>query len=192
MRVFAIGGEPATGKSSLMKAVIASLTGERKLFQFGLLRGYMYPDAKLFIFGVYDEKVFSGTDRLSMAVQRDAQIFIQNGDQQYSEYLVLFEGDRLFNQKFLDFCRASLGADNVGAVVLAASDPEKERRHLDRKDTQTEQFKKSRRTKYQNILLKSEWVQPVLNQTYEDQAFMLSSIMDGLANLCLPQIRKDN
>ena len=64
-RIIAIGGEPASGKTTLMKSILKNFS--LKKFKYGFVRGY-YNDNIYFI-GIYNNDVFSGTDKLSMAVQ---------------------------------------------------------------------------------------------------------------------------
>ena len=59
----------------------------------------------------------------------------------------IFEGDRLFN--------ASLFYEiNCEKIVLRADEHIKAQRHINRKDSQTESFKKSKDTKINNIINK--------------------------------------
>lgn len=151
IQVLGIGGEPATGKSSLMKQIMSYL-GEGQTFSFGKLKGIQFDEPRVFVFGVYDDGVFSGTDRLSMDVIIDSKAFLEaiTKDPKWFGWTVLFEGDRLFNKTFLTFC-AGL-AEQCHFFVLEVQESEKARRHKFREDTQNETWLKGRATKIRNIV----------------------------------------
>lgn len=150
--VIAIGGEPATGKSTLMKALIAKLgtpNAERKA---GLMRYRAYPKHKALVLGGYEEEGgFPGTDRLAMNAQPAAEMFITTLQTapQWDGTTVLFEGDRLFNAKFLRHI-ASRGA-RLFTLVLVSSQVQLALRHVLRADTQDETWLKGRATKVKNV-----------------------------------------
>ena len=80
VRVIAMGGEPATGKTTLMFKLI-SMADDWKICKPEKLLDAMYSEKlNLYILGKYanDGNVFQGTDRLSMAVQPDANAFFSN------------------------------------------------------------------------------------------------------------------
>ena len=144
--IIAVGGEPATGKTTLMWKIIDSATDWQKIEPKKTLSAIRSESLNLTILGKYDRsEQFAGTDRLSMSVQPAATEFIKEATGN-----ILFEGDRLFNRKFIDAiiscnCPYSL-------IYIEASPNELYNRHVDRKDTQTETFLKSRQTKYSNIV----------------------------------------
>ncbi len=138
MRLIGIVGEPATGKTTLVRAVLKRMGKEYTDFKFRLVYGRQFPSG-LFVLGIFrDGEVFGGTDRLSMAVQPDAVRFLRKVPDQAT---VLFEGDRLTRAGFL---RAA--GDGLFLFVLEASASEKEKRHRDRADTQKPTFHRSRAT----------------------------------------------
>ncbi len=144
MRIIAVGGEPATGKTTLFRALLDRL-GKGSFQKAGLALYHEFPDRKTLILGDYRKEGFAGTDRLSMAVQPQAQEFLRSLD---SDWTVLFEGDRLFNRKFLESCGEFA---DITVWILTASEEEKTRRHESRGDTQTEQWLRGRVSKVRNI-----------------------------------------
>ena len=144
LNTICIGGLPASGKTTLIRELRKKL-GTGKSFKFGKLYGVCYNN-NVFLLGIYDKKLFSGTDRLSMAVQPDAEKFLEYMSDK--EKTIIFEGDRLFNVKFLDQC---INRSKCKIYILSAKKEIIETRHIDRKDTQTDKFKKSRHTKITNI-----------------------------------------
>ena len=142
-RIIAIGGEPASGKTTLMKSILKNFS--LKKFKYGFVRGY-YNDNIYFI-GIYNNDVFSGTDKLSMAVQPHFVKFCNSRD----NATIIFEGDRLFNQSLFDKLHCEI-------IIIKADDNIKKQRHIDRNDTQTEKFIKAKRTKIQKIKDKNKYV----------------------------------
>jgi tRNA A37 threonylcarbamoyladenosine biosynthesis protein TsaE len=143
-RIIAIGGEPATGKTSLVRTLIKRLTIAENIplrtFKYGLIQGLYSKQDKLYIIGIYDESLFSGTDKLSMAVQPAFMELTKT----LEDSTIIFEGDRLFNQSLFKERKCDI-------LVLEADDITKKLRHEDRKDTQTDKFLKAKKTKIKNI-----------------------------------------
>jgi dephospho-CoA kinase len=142
-RIIAIGGEPASGKSTLMKKIIKDFL-PLKTFQYGLVRGLYCKDRNLFFIGIYDDSVFCGTDKLSMAVQPHFIKLINK----IKDGTFVFEGDRLFNQSLFDQTKCDI-------YVLRATQKTLEQRHESRNDNQTDKFKKAKKTKVENIIHKN-------------------------------------
>jgi len=165
-RVIALGGEPATGKTTIMKKVKSHY--EVKPFKYGKVRGECNVEQGIYFIGVFDGSTFEGTDRLSMAVQPDFIKFLNylNGG------LVIFEGDRLFNQSLFD-----LNYDFT-RIVLKATEETLEQRHKHRQDNQSSTFKKSKRTKINNILERNECV--VFNHNEGDTEKIINFIKNEI------------
>jgi adenylate kinase len=159
-RIIAIGGVPATGKTTLMRKVIKTLL-PLKTFKYGLLRGLYNIDKKVYIMGIYDKSLFSGTDKLSMAVQPDFVKFAKK----FSQYNIIFEGDRLFNQSLFDKL-------NCEIIVIKAKPETIENRHKLRNDTQTEKFKKAKQTKINNIIQNNSVIEFENNNEHDTKIIM--------------------
>lgn len=144
MKIIAVGGEPATGKTTLFRALLGKL-GKGSCSKAGLVLYHEFPARKVLVLGDYRKEGFAGTDRLSMAVQPQALEFLRNTR---SDWTVLFEGDRLFNGKFLESCGEFA---DITVWVLISSEEEKARRHASRGDTQSEQWLRGRVSKVRNI-----------------------------------------
>jgi len=163
--IVAIGGEPAVGKTTLMRKFFTSYT-PWKQFKYKKLYGHFNEELHLVILGVYSAgEIFSGTDKLSMAVQPDFEEFI---DKNKPNYNILFEGDRLFNQSLFDKVDCEI-------IVIKANKQEVHKRHIQRKDTQTEKFIKAKRTKIENIIQKNK-VTIFSNDNYEEQEQIIKHI----------------
>ncbi len=155
-KIIGIGGEPATGKSTLVRSLLDTL-GPASDWHWGALTGVLYPEAKLFVLGRYSEgETFGGTDRLSMAIQPQAQLFLQglSAREEYQDHSVLFEGDRLFNRSFLTYCDVKIASTVPRSLVyvLEAREVTKAYRHRQRGDTQTRRWLRGQATKIKAIL----------------------------------------
>lgn len=147
--IWAIGGIPGTGKTTLIKKVIETLAFDwDQARPIELLDGIYSESLDTYVFGKYDpyyevEGYAQGTDKLSMAVQPKAIEFIKQTSSN-----IIFEGDRLFTASFLEECVA---LDDVAThiVILEAKDIQK--RYEERGSEQSEKFIQGRRTKYDNI-----------------------------------------
>jgi len=143
MRCVAVGGEPATGKTTMMKEFFKLMKPTHNL-KAGLLRGHLNNDTGVSLMGIYnDAGTFLGTDRLSMAVNKDFQKYAQ-----LKKRHIVFEGDRLFSKDNLGMLAQYY---DLRIIVLRASEKEKHERHILRGDTQSETFLRGRATKIKNI-----------------------------------------
>lgn len=145
-KLIAVGGSPGTGKTTLFRKYM-----EGKDFQpvepAKLVSAMYNTERDLYILGKYAEgETFAGTDRLSMACQPNIQEWIASHNCN-----VLFEGDRIFNQSFLEFAMGLPDTD-LRIVFLNAPKEVLQQRYQDRGSDQSEQFLKGRETKYSNLL----------------------------------------
>jgi len=145
MLVFAIGGEPGAGKSTLMKEIISKFNWI-KVYDEVKLVPYLQYDCN-YILGKYDEgETFSGTDRMSMAVQPEAVKFLAS---LHKDSVVLFEGDRLFTSTFLEHC---VNNYNTDIIYLETDKAVRQERYKERGSNQNETWLQGRETKIANIL----------------------------------------
>ena len=144
-RVIAIGGEPGAGKSTLMKKLIDHYKTESKYNNVKLVP-YLQ-SGKIYILGKYEEgEVFSGTDRMSMAVQPEAVKFL---DILPSDSVVLYEGDRLFNSSFLENC---VDKFDTKIIYLSTDKDVRNERYKERGSDQNPTWLQGRETKINNIM----------------------------------------
>jgi hypothetical protein len=147
-KCIAIGGQPAVGKTTLVKQFFINFS-PWKAFKYKKLYGHYNEELNLVILGKYSaSELFSGTDKLSMSVQPDFEEFIMKYKSKDTppKYNVLFEGDRLFNKKSIDLVHSVMWLD-----VFIVESVNTNKRHIDRNDTQSEKFIKGRVTKTNNI-----------------------------------------
>ena len=170
-KLIAVGGSPGTGKTTLFRKFM-----EGKNFQpiepAKLVSAMYCAELDLYVLGRYEEgEVFAGTDRLSMAVQPAMQEWIASHNCN-----ILFEGDRIFNQSFLEY---AMGLPNTDLQVVFLSAPKDilEQRYKDRGSDQSEQFLRGRETKYNNLLSNFDlmpYITEFANTNLEEQAKVLN------------------
>jgi len=175
VKIMAIGGEPATGKTTLMFEIIKAADDWQLLKPEKLLDIMYSKTLNLTILGKYEtnNNPFQGTDRLSMAVQPDAVKFLQKN----FNSPILFEGDRLFNSKFID--EILKVSEDFKILILKAPQNVIDQRHVDRNDDQSDQFKNGRKTKIANITSSLElldYIEFMNNSNKEEQKKVLSYV----------------
>jgi broad-specificity NMP kinase len=170
-KIIAVGGSPGTGKTTLFRKFMEDkqwiATEPAKL-----VSASYNTERDLYILGKYEDgEVFAGTDRLSMAVQPNLQEWIQTHNCN-----ILFEGDRVFNQSFLEFCMG-LPDTELQVVYLKTTKDVLEQRYKDRGSDQSEQFLRGRETKYSNLLSNFElmpYITEFSNTNLEEQGKVLA------------------
>ena len=177
-KLLAVGGQPGTGKTTLFRKFMEGHEWER-VEPKKMLPALYCRELDLYILGKYEDgETFAGTDRLSMAVQPVAQEFVKETTSN-----ILFEGDRIFNQSFLEF---SMGLENTDLQVIYLKVPDAmlKQRYADRGSDQSETFLKGRATKYSNILSNFElmpYITEFVNTNLEEQGKVLAFMNQHLA-----------
>lgn len=170
-KLIAVGGQPGTGKTTLFRKFMEAHTWER-VEPKKMLPALYCKELDLFILGKYEDgETFAGTDRLSMAVQPIAQEFVKE-----TASNILFEGDRIFNQSFLEFSMG-LPETDLQVIYLKVPDATLKQRYVDRGSDQSETFLKGRATKYSNLLSNFDlmpYITEFNNTNLEEQGKVLS------------------
>lgn len=148
-KIIGIGGMPGTGKTTLVKKFMERTDDWKVVKPVPLLDALYSEKLDCYVLGKYDpwypsEGYAMGTDRLSMAVQPNAEKFISETNSS-----VVFEGDRLFTGKFLDFIIEE--DKECFFLILETNDSKLKERYDERGSNQDEKFISGRRTKYENI-----------------------------------------
>lgn len=145
MKVIAIGGEPGSGKTSLIKELLAHKPWKKLYDEFKLVPYLQYENC--YLLGKYDDgETFSGTDRMSMAVQPEAVKFLSSLP---PSAIVLYEGDRLFNVSFIEHCMNNYDCE---IIYLETDRNIREERYKERGSDQNKTWLQGRETKISNIL----------------------------------------
>ncbi len=151
--VIALGGEPASGKTTLLKRIRKNFPPLVD-FKEGLVRGGYCPINKVYFVGVFDDTMFEGTDKLSLSVQPSFIDFVRNTQ----NAKIVFEGDRLFNASVFEQLKSVIFILDIDKDIHA-------QRHAQRGHEQNETFLKGRKTKIENI--KSTFSHKILNNNTE-------------------------
>ena len=145
MKIIAIGGEPGSGKTTLMNRIVDHYKFDPKYDSFKLVP-YMQKH-NIYLLGKYEQgEVFSGTDRMSMAVQPEAIKFLALLPK---NSILLFEGDRLFTASFLEHCVENY---DTTIIYLATEKNIRQERYKERGSNQDETWLRGRESKISNIM----------------------------------------
>ena len=176
-KLIAVGGSPGTGKTTLFRKFMEGKTWER-VEPKKMLPALYCKELDLYILGKYEDgETFAGTDRLSMAVQPIAQEFVRE-----TKSNILFEGDRIFNQSFLEFAM-ELPDTDLQVVFLKVPKTTLVQRYIERGSDQSETFLKGRETKYNNLLSNFDlmpYITEFVNTNLEEQAKVLTFLKEQL------------
>ena len=152
--IIMIGGIPCSGKSTLMREIISGLGSAENVEPMKLFSCQKHND--ILVLGRYAEgEPFGGTDRLSYGTIKKFREFIDQEHQNYKH--IIFEGDRFFRTVDIEWV---LEKHNSKVLILTVEAKEEERRHKERKDTQTEKWLNGRRTQIKNIMVKCGMITP--------------------------------
>lgn len=104
MRIIGLIGEPAAGKSTMMRDFISRL-GPKEIVKEGLVVYTKYPEDRIIVAGIYDDQIFSGTDRTAKSCGPNYREWLSAkiADPDYADWKFYWEGERFSNSKFFDF-----------------------------------------------------------------------------------------
>jgi uridine kinase len=151
--VIALGGEPASGKTTLLKRIRKNFPPLTD-FKEGLVRGGYCPISKVYFVGVFDDTMFEGTDKLSLSVQPSFIEFVKNTP----NAKIVYEGDRLFNASVFEQLKSVIFILDIDKDIHT-------QRHALRGHEQNETFLKGRKTKIENI--RNTFTHKILNNNTE-------------------------
>ena len=175
MKIVGICGEPSTGKTSLMRKLMAKLSVEWIHDRFKTL-DYFY-DERHVVLGKYSGEYFDGTDSLSMAVVVDAEAFLL----ECQSDVILFEGDRLFCSRFLLAClRATKACRFVQLIYTSDTFLVRREDRAMRGIKQADSFIKGRRTKYGNLRKDFPFIEVMQNNNLDEQQAIIKNLMDWI------------
>jgi len=186
-----IGGEPATGKTTLMQRVFPDLPSTpvhkiRLLKYHELMRG----GRLVAVMGDYSGGIFGGTDKLSMAVLPEflSVLRVWSMERHMRGASVVFEGDRLFGRKTVLAVQEMKDEFPLGErvrdkwIVLTTDPGELEQRHASRGDTQSASWLQGRATKAKRLLDEFRFIDQRPNDSMEqaeETACLIESWLEG-------------
>lgn len=127
MRIIAIIGVPASGKTELVRGMLHLF---REGFSHGLLHGHCDRAGQRYLLGIYRGWDFDGTDQLSFRAVVDLRAWLPTLPEQA---VVIFEGDRFAQLRLLQ----ELLAIHQLTVVLIDASPETLSRRRDKRAKKT-------------------------------------------------------
>lgn len=149
MKIIGIIGEPAAGKSTIMRNLITTLSSG-SVHKEKLVAYTIYPEDKIIIAGIYDEQVFSGTDRLSKGCGPSYREWLatKNANPEWNSWSFYWEGERFSNSKFFDFFRDECSDATI--YYLTADDVTLNERNANRSN-QNPTWRKGMKTRMENL-----------------------------------------
>jgi hypothetical protein len=173
--IIVIGGAPCSGKSTLTRNTISELGSAEYVEPMKLFPCEKRGDV-LIVRKYPDGETFGGTDKMSYGAIPKFLDFINQEAPKHKH--IILEGDRFFRAKDIEWL---IENHNAKVFVLTVSGDEENRRHIERKDTQTEKWLKGRRTQIRNIMtnpiLKDELeIRP--NESERDSQNIKNEIME--------------
>jgi hypothetical protein len=150
MKIVGLCGEPASGKSTIMRAFISNLKDTGTVKKEGLVVYTEYPEEKVFVAGIYDDAVFSGTDRTAKSCGPKYREWLdaKNADPAYDDWEFYWEGERFSNSKFFDFFYG--GCPDVTTYFLEADPQLLDERNASRSN-QNPSWRKGMATRMRNL-----------------------------------------
>ena len=175
--VIAIGGPPASGKTTLMKRILAGAEDWVSASPHKLVHGYFSKKRNTWIIGVYEKDggIFQGTDKLSKALGPALVSFIrQNANRPVN---ILFEGNNVVVSKTL----GQIVECDVNFVLLRlmVAKSLKKARHSLRGDSQSQTFLKAKETAIANVARDPflfDHIVEVRNESPEEQHKLIEMI----------------
>jgi GTPase SAR1 family protein len=151
MRIVYYIGQPGTGKTTLMRGILAeySKVEEPEFVKEGLVTYHKFNNQKVIILGRYDDGTFAGTDTWSKGVGPKFREWLLGATEEFPDWTIYGEGERLSNGPNLD----AMFQENIGMnlICLQVSEEELERRRAARNNTQNESWMKGMRTRIENL-----------------------------------------
>ena len=183
VKIIAIGGVAGTGKTKIIQDFIKKSKDWKVSKPEKTLDSIYSEKMNCFVLGKYDpfyegEGYAQGTDRLSMSVQPHAKKFFKNLNSN-----CIFEGDRLYNQKMLEFLLNETNHECLFQILDCKSDMLIQR-YRKRNSEQSAKFIQGRFTKYNNIIrnMKSN-ITIVKNETESDSKKISKIINNFILNV---------
>ena len=149
MKVTGFIGVPGVGKSTRMRDIMTAL-GPGTLEKEGPVSYHLFPETKSVVVGIYDDELFSGTDRLMMAVAVKFRIWASEKflDGKHDDWTMYWEGQRFSTNPMMKFFFENFDAS---IYLLEESEEVLQQRQDERGNKQTTSFLKGMKTRVENL-----------------------------------------
>jgi len=145
MSIIMVCGIPCSGKSTLMRSIIEELGSPEDCEPMPLFRCQSHGD--ILIVGRYPENEnFGGTDKISYGAIPKFRDFIRQEESKWKN--ILIEGDRFAREKDISWLIDTYSAH---IYILKVPLEIEKQRHIDRGDSQSEQWLSTRRGLIRNL-----------------------------------------
>jgi len=170
MKIIGLIGEPASGKSTVMRNLIAGL-GLGEVVKEGLVVYTVFAKKRVIVAGIYDEQVFSGTDRLSKGCGPKYREWLtaRSENSEYDDWVFYWEGERFSNSKFFDYFQEYNG--DVTIYYLECDEAMLNDRNANRSN-QNASWRKGMKTRMTN--LKNNYPVKVVQQGFACEVKLVS------------------
>ena len=150
MRVTFYFGEPGTGKTTLVRGILAEYrkVEQDEMVVDGPVKYHRFNKQKTLVLGIYDDSTFAGTDRLSKSCGPQFRQWLVDNAEKYADWGMFMEGERFMNDKTLP---SLFEQESMNLVCLKVSEEELERRRAARNNTQNESWMKGMKTRIANL-----------------------------------------
>lgn len=147
MKVIGFVGQPCSGKSTLMRQLMSEIGDEWELVQEGLLRFHFNAQKNVMVMGIYDDRVFSGTDLLAKNVGPKFREWISAFDEQ-DTVIILWEGERFSNSPTIQHLLKTVDTE---LYLVEAPEEVLEERNRNRSN-QNDNWRRSMKTRINNLV----------------------------------------
>lgn len=155
MKITYYVGVPGTGKTTLMRQILAELRikEQDEFVKEGYVTYHKFSSQKVIVLGRYDEGVFAGTDTWAKTAGPKFRQWLLDNAETYGDWQIYGEGERLTNNPSMD---AMFATGRMNLVRLVVDEEELERRRKARNNTQNESWMRGMYTRINNLCEKYE------------------------------------
>jgi len=145
MNTILLIGSCGSGKTWVMKELLKLLNTKKAKIGLNVFR--IDEQKKIIVLGIYDDSLFEGSDKLSMAVMKDSDKLKSIQDK--NKFIILSEGDRFTNATFINkFNPYIIKISNNGEFGRKLRNSNQSERHIKSIDTRIKNIK-------ENIIVKN-------------------------------------
>ena len=116
MSIICLGGQPATGKSSIVREWMSDFSWQNNIKLEKTLWGSYCEDCNLYLLGKgYNDsnEMFPGTDRLCYSASKDVKNWINKLKDDNQKVNIIMEGDRVLNKPMINLLFDLNSANNT-------------------------------------------------------------------------------